>query len=84
DDEDHSRRINYCWSGSRRGTEIGLVNNYPESNESIEEIEKSMLEVNRRQERTIQEIDELTKKIKQVIKEIKNHVSKESIDSTTE
>ena len=60
------------------------MNNYPESNESIEEIEKSMLEVNRRQERTIQEIDELTKKIKQVIKEIRNHVSKESIDSTTE
>lgn len=60
------------------------MNNYPESNESIEEIEKSMLEVNKRQEKTIQEIDELTKKIKQVIKEIRNHVSKESIDSTTE
>ena len=60
------------------------MNNYPESNESIEEIEKSMLEENKRQEKTIQEIDELTKKIKQVIKEIKNHVSKESIDSTTE
>lgn len=60
------------------------MNNYPESNESIEEIEKSMLEVNKRQEKTIQEIDELTKKIKQVIKEIRNHVSKESIDSTTD